>query len=131
MAERAKGTFEVKVTPAPSDAKDTLANGRLLLEKTFAGDFTGTGKGEMWTVDTGVKGSGGYVAIEKVTGALRGRRGSFTLIHQGTMRHGGDFKLSVVVVPDSGTDGLAGLRGSMAIIIEGSKHLYELDYELP
>jgi Protein of unknown function (DUF3224) len=131
MAQQAKGTFEVKVTPGPYEVADRVAAGRLTLDKSFAGDLAGSSKGEMWTADTSVQGSAGYVAIEKVTGTLRGRRGSFTLLHQGTMSHGGDFKLSVVVVPDSGTDQLAGLRGAMNIIIADGKHSYELDYELP
>ena len=131
MAQQAKGTFEVKVTPTPYEAKDAVANGRLTLAKTFAGDLAGTSQGEMWTADTTVQGSAGYVAIEKVSGTLGGRRGSFTLLHQGTMSHGGDFKLNVVVVPDSGTDQLAGLRGTMAIVIKDRQHFYELDYELP
>ena len=131
MSDRAKGTFEVKVTPAAEERKDSVASGRLTLDKGFAGDLVGTSKGEMWTADTGVKGSAGYVAIEKVSGTLRGRRGAFTLLHQATMSHGGDFKMSIVIVPDSGTDQLAGLAGSMTIIIADGKHSYELDYTLP
>jgi len=131
MSDRAKGTFEVKVTPAANEGKDSVAAGRLTLDKTFQGDLTGTSKGEMWTADTSVKESAGYVAIEKVSGTLRGRRGAFTLLHQGTMKHGGDFKLTVVVVPDSGTDQLTGLSGTMAIIIADGKHSYEFDYLLP
>jgi hypothetical protein len=84
----------------------------------------------MWTADTGTKGSAGYVAIEKVEGTLAGRRGGFTLLHQGTMRRGGEFDLAVVVVPDSGTGQLAGLAGKMAIVIAAGKHSYELDYTL-
>ena len=131
MSEHAKGTFEVKVTPASHDAQDRVAAGRLALAKTFQGDLVGTGKGEMWTADTTAEGSGGYVAIEKVSGTLRGRRGSFTLLHQGTMRRGGDFKLNIVVVPDSGTDQLQGLSGTMAITIADGKHSYDFDYTLP
>lgn len=71
----------------------------------------------MWTADTSVEGSAGYVAIERVSGTLRGRRGAFTLLHQGTMRRGGDFNLTIVVVPDSGTGELKGLTGRMAIIV--------------
>lgn len=131
MADRAKGTFEVKVTPVPTEGKDSVAAGRLTLDKTFRGDLVGTSKGEMWTADTTVEGSGGYVAIEKVSGTLRGRSGTFTLLHQGTMSHGGDFKLTVVVVPDSGTGQLTGLSGTMAIILADGKHGYEFDYLLP
>jgi hypothetical protein len=131
MSKQAKGTFEVKVTPVPGEGKPTVASGRLALEKTFQGDFAGTSKGEMWTADTSVKGSAGYVAIERLTGSLGGRSGSFTVLHQATMRGGADFKMSLVIVPDSGTEGLTGIAGRMSIVIEGRKHLYELDYTLP
>jgi len=131
MSDRAKGPFEVKVAPVAEETKDTVASGRLTLAKTFAGDLVGTSKGEMWTADTGVKGSAGYVAIERVSGTLRGRRGTFTLLHQATMSHGGDFKMNIVVVPDSGTDQLTGLAGTMTILIADGKHSYEFDYTLP
>jgi hypothetical protein len=128
---RAKGTFDVKLAPVAEEAGTTLASARLKLDKTFQGDLVGTSKGEMWSADTAVKGSAGYVAIEKVSGTLRGRKGSFTLLHQGTMRRGADFQLRIVVVPESGTDELAGLTGTMAIRIEKGAHFYEFDYTLP
>jgi hypothetical protein len=71
------------------------------------------------------------VAVEQITGKLKGRSGSFTLLHLATMRQGGDFNMTLTVVPDSGTDQLAGLTGKMKILIEGGKHSYELDYMLP
>jgi len=129
-SQRASGTFDVKMTPL-AVPEGSLASGRLTGEKTFRGDLEGTSRGEMWTAETGVQGSAGYVAIEKVEGTLHGRKGSFTLLHQGTMRQGGDFKFSIVVVPDSGTDELAGLDGRMTIVIEGGKHSYAFDYTLP
>ncbi len=132
MTSRAAGTFEVKVKPLPSDEKvQGLTVGRMSLDKQFKGDLEGTSRGEMTTAGTAVEGSAGYVAIERVSGTLRGRSGSFVLLHQGTMKSGGDFKLTIVVVPDSGTEGLTGLAGSMAILIADGKHSYEFDYTLP
>jgi len=132
MATRASGTFEVQVKPLPGDEKvEGLSVGRLSLAKQFKGDLEGTSKGEMTTTGTTVQGSAGYVAIERVSGSLGGRSGSFVLLHQGTMKSGGDFKLSIVVVPDSGTEGVTGLAGSMAIIIADGKHSYEFDHTLP
>ena len=129
MAQQAKGTFEVKVTPTPYEAKDAVASGRLTLAKTFAGDLAGTSQGEMWTADTTVQGSAGYVAMEQVTGALDGRRGSFALQHTGTMTRGTP-QLSVTVVPDSAREQLVGLSGRMEIKIEDGKHFYEFEYTL-
>jgi hypothetical protein len=128
--QRASGTFEVKVTPV-AGADTGVAAARLSIEKTFAGDLIGTSRADMWTADTAVEGSAGYVAVEKVEGALRGHRGSFKLLHQGTMRRGADFQIRIVVVPESGTDQLTGLAGTMSIRIEGKAHYYDFDYTLP
>ncbi len=72
-----------------------------------------------------------YVAIERATGSLKGRKGSFTLVHKGVMQAGSGFDLSIQVVPDSATGDLAGLSGTMQIIIEEGKHSYVFDYALP
>ena len=124
----ARGTFEVKVTPVPGD--NGVASARMSLTKTFAGDLTGTSKGDMWTADTAVQGSAGAVAIEKVEGTLNGRRGTFTLLHQSTMRRGGEFQIRIIVVPESGTGELSGLAGTMAIRIEKGAHFYDFDYAI-
>ena len=132
MSSHASGTFEVKVKPLPADEKvDGLTVGRLALDKQFSGDLEGTSKGEMMTAEAGAEGSGGYVAIEKVSGTLRGREGAFVLLHHGTMKRGGDFKMMIVVVPDSGTGQLEGLTGALTIVIKDGRHLYEFDYTLP
>ena len=103
---------------------------RMSIDKEFKGDLAATSKGEMLSAGTAVKGSAGYVAIERVIGTLAGRRGSFVLQHNGLMNRGAPH-LVITVVPDSGTGELAGLSGTMAIIIADGKHSYELDYSLP
>lgn len=103
--------------------------GRLSLDKEFQGDLEGSGKGEMLTAGTAVKGSAGYVAIELVTGKLQGRSGSFILQHSGTMDRGNP-SLIITVVPDSGTQELKGLSGKMVINIAEGKHSYEFEYAL-
>ncbi len=132
MSGRASGTFEVTIKPLPDDEKVAgLKVGRVSIAKQFTGDLEGTSRGEMMTAETSVPTSGGYAAVEQVSGTLRGRTGTFALVHQGTMQKGGDFNLSIVVVPDSGTGQLTGLAGRMSIIIEGKKHAYDFDYTLP
>ena len=84
----------------------------------------------MLTAATSVKSSGAYVAIERVTGSLHGRTGSFVLQHVGTMTRGVP-QLSISVVPDSGTGQLAGLTGKFLVIIADGKHSNEFDYSLP
>jgi hypothetical protein len=130
VAEHAKGTFEVKLTPQAPEDKDDPSLGRYTLDKQFHGDLEATSKGQMLTAGTPVKGSAGYVAMEKVTGTLRGRSGSFVLQHLGTMTQGVP-QLSVTVVPDSGTGELLGLTGKMNIIIADGKHSYEFEYTIP
>lgn len=66
-----------------------------------------------------------------MTASIKGRGGAFTLLHHATMRPEGDFRMNIVVIPDSGTGGLVGLTGKMEIVIEGGKHSYEFDYTLP
>ena len=125
----ARGTFEVKMTPQPQD--DGAAGGfdRLFGDKQFHGELDATGKGHMLATRTKVEGSGAYVALELVTGKLNGKRGSFVLQHKGTMSKG-VYDMNVTVVPDSGTDELAGIAGTMSIIIEGGKHSYNFVYTL-
>lgn len=127
---QARGPFDVKINPLPPDKELDSQLGRLLLDKQLHGDLEGTSKGVMLTADTSVKNSGSYVAFEKFTGTLHGRKGSFILQHGGTLDRGAQH-LSITVVPDSGTDQLAGLTGSMNIVIQpDGKHFYEFDYAI-
>ena len=132
MTQIAKGTFEVKATPQTEEANvGDPSIGRLSMTKQFSGDLEGTGKGQMLGSQSEVvQGSGGYVAMERVTGTLNGKKGSFVLQHIGTMQ-GGNFELNVSVVPDSGSGELTGISGKFKIIIEDSKHFYEFDYSIP
>lgn len=114
--------------PLHDNAEDAVL-GRMSLDKTFHGDLEATGKGEMLTAMTATQGSAGYVAIERVTGTLKGRSGSFVLQHSGTMTRGTP-QLIITVVPDSGTGQLAGLAGTMTIDIADGKHSYDLEYTL-
>ena len=127
VTQHASGTFEVKLAPQTT-AEPTL--GRLTIDKQFHGDLEAVSKGEMLAIGTGVQNSAGYVAMERVTGTLAGRTGSFALQHSGTMNRG-EASLTVTVVPDSGTDGLAGISGSMTIDMTGGGHRYEFSYTLP
>jgi hypothetical protein len=128
MTDTARGAFDVKLTPQPSDRQpEDPALGRMWLDKEFHGDLEATSRGQMLTAMTDVKGSAGYVAIERVSGTLRGRAGSFVLQHTGTMTRGTP-SLAITVVPDSGTGELTGLSGGMTIIVTDGKHSYELEY---
>ena len=136
MIEHASGTFDVKLAPQQdagvqsSDPAKQPTVGRLLLSKQFHGDLIAKSEGQMLAYRSTVNGSAGYVAMEQVAGILRGRSGTFVLQHSGTMNRGAA-TLDLNVVPDSGTDELAGLVGSMKINIVEGKHFYEFDYEIP
>jgi hypothetical protein len=126
----ASGTFDVKTIPQkPADGEEASIS-RLLLDKQFHGDLDAASKGQMIATQGAVQGSAGYVAIERVTGTLQGRTGSFALQHTGTMTRG-EPSLSITVIPDSGTGQLTGVSGTMNIIIAEGKHSYEFDYTLP
>ncbi len=132
MTIHATGDFTVKLSPDGAvDKAEGASLGRMTIDKQFHGDLEGTSKGTMLTAMTDVKGSAGYVAIERVSGTLRGRSGSFVLQHNGTMSAAGQM-LSIVVVPDSGTGRLVGLAGKLTIIIAADgKHSYDFEYTLP
>ncbi len=130
MLALASGTFEVNLNSEPRDDRDGGSTlGRMSIYKQFHGELEAVSQGQMLTAMTAVKGSAGYVAIERVTGALHGRNGSFVLQHSGVMTRGVP-QQTVIVVPDSGVGELSGLAGKMTINIVDGKHLYEFDYTL-
>jgi hypothetical protein len=127
---RASGSFEVRMTPEAADEDSEGAPlRRMSIAKQFHGDLEATSRGEMLAAGTRVPGSAGYVAMERIRGALHGRTGTFALQHSGTMTRGAP-QLSVTVVPDSGTGELAGLAGTMTIVVADGNHAYEFDYSL-
>jgi hypothetical protein len=131
MTSHATGSFDVKLTHLdPAFKTDDNSLGRMSSEKQFHGDLQGTSHGEMLSAGTAVKGSGSYVAIERVSGTLQGRTGTFILQHNATMARGTP-QLNIIVVPDSGTGQLVGLTGTMKIIIAAGKHSYDFAYMLP
>jgi hypothetical protein len=129
VTTRAAGPFDVTMNPEPQydGFEDGTVLGRMSLSKTFHGELDATSKVVMLSASTPVKGSAGYVAIERVVGKLGGRSGTFILQHSGGMRRG-EASLTVNVVADSGTGELVGLSGSMTIDIVDGKHFYAFDY---
>ncbi len=131
MTQHASGTFEVKMQPlGEGDVAAGSSLGRMSLDKQFSGDLQAIGKGEMLAARSDIPTSAAYVAIERVTGTLHGREGSFVLVHKGVMTSEAQ-RLVIEVVPNTGTGQLAGILGTLGIRIEGGKHFYDFDYELP
>jgi hypothetical protein len=125
----ARGTFEVTMSPQASNTHDGVTESRLSLEKRYHGHLEAAGSGTMLSTTTPVKGSAGYVAVERVTGTLHGRSGSFVLQHAGLMNRAAP-QLTVAIVPDSGTGELAGISGHCGITVAPGSHAYELHYTL-
>ena len=131
MTRHAAGTFDVKTTPlAADDAINGTLIGRYSLVKQYHGDLDAASKGEMLGAGDPSSGNAGYVAIEQVTGILNGHTGSFALQHTGAMDSSG-LRLSVAVVPGSGTGQLTGIAGTLVITNASGKHSYTFDYTLP
>jgi Protein of unknown function (DUF3224) len=128
IMNKAAGTFDVKINPLiPYNASADAKLARMSIDKQFHGDLEASSQGEMLSAGTDTRGSAGYVAIERVTGALDGRSGGFVLQHNATMTRGTPY-LNIVVVPDSGTGDLVGISGTMHINIDKGKHSYEFEY---
>ena len=130
VTTHAAGTFDVKITPQKDEGVGDATIGRMGIDKQYHGDLAGSGLGQMLASMGAVKDSGVYVAIERVTGTLHGKTGSFAVHHLGVMERGAQ-RLVITVVPDSGTGELVGITGSMTIEIKGGAHYYTLDYTLP
>ena len=129
--KRATGSFEVSVQPlSNADISTDAMFGRFLLIKKFSGALSAEGRGQMLSAGTPVQGSAGYVAIDHITGTLDGKTGGFVLQHVGTMGRGAA-SMSINVLPDSGTGGLAGIAGTLTIRVVDKQHYYDLDYALP
>jgi hypothetical protein len=128
---RATGSFEVNLQPlSNAEVSSDAMLGRLLLTKKFKGDLAASARGQMLSAGTITQGSAGYVAIDQVTGTLDGRTGSFLLQHSGSMQRGVP-SLSIKVVPDSGTDELMGITGTLSINVVDGRHFYDFLYSFP
>jgi hypothetical protein len=126
--KKALGTFEVKIASLPHyNESENAKLARMSIDKRFHGDLAGTSQGEMLSAGTAIKGSAGYVAIERVCGKLNDRSGSFVLQHNATMTRGAPDP-NIIVIPDSGTEELVGLSGTMRIVIDKGNHSYEFEY---
>ena len=123
----AKGSFDVTITPYESAADAPVA--RMLLYKELHGDLEAISHGEMMAAHEPLTGAGVYVAIDRVTGTLHGRSGSFLMAHRG-IRNAEMQELSIVIIPGSGTGQLEGIMGTVGIEIRGKEHFYSVEYEL-
>jgi hypothetical protein len=110
---RTRATAVITVHKYEPSAYDELAEGpaltRIHAEESFSGDITGAGVVEFLQA-AGADGSASFVGIERVTGQIGGRQGTFLLQDAGTVA-GNIVSGDWFVIPRSGTGQLAGLRG--------------------
>jgi hypothetical protein len=130
MEQTIKGTFDIKSTAlAAEPSTEAIGAGRMRFDKTFHGELQGTSVVEMLGIMDRATASGGYVAMERITGDLSGKKGSFCMQHSSTMKRGVP-EQRISVVPGSGTEELEGLSGSMVINIVEKQHHYIFDFTL-
>ena len=130
MTMHAHGPFDVALAPQAHVENVGDANiGRMSIDKQFHGDLEAKSLGQMLAFSSpDVKGSAGYVAMERVDGTLMRKRGTFVLQHSSTMDRGVAVQ-SITVVADSGTGELVGLSGNMTITITDKKHFYDFAFQ--
>lgn len=128
----ATGTFQVKLTfESPFLTHEGSSFTRASGDKQFAGVLDAESQVHLLAVSTPVEGSAAYVAVELIRGTLQGRRGSFAVTHTANAGGPSGDQLTIAIVPDSGTDELTGITGSMAIRVVDGQHHYDIDWTLP
>jgi hypothetical protein len=113
LTTRTRANALITVRKYEPEAYDQAAQGpalaRIHVEETFSGDIAGEGVVEFLQA-ANADGSASFVGIERVSGSVGGRAGTFLLQDTGTVEAAivsGDW----FVIPGSGTGELSGLRG--------------------
>ncbi len=121
----ASGTFDVELRP---QADTDCQAGRALIDKSYYGVLSGTGKGQMLSKRT-AGGDSVYYAIEEFSGSIDGKTGGFTFVHVGKMTQQAEW-LDIEILAGSGHGELKNISGSLAITQDSGNHKYELLYRL-
>ena len=131
MKKTANARFSIKSWDEKpySEGTDVPKMTRASVDKTFTGDLEGEGHVEYVMVYRS-DGTATFVGLERITGQIAGRRGSFVLERTGIFE-GGQAKESYSVVNGSGTGELRGLRGEgTSSVGHAAEHPFALNYEL-
>jgi hypothetical protein len=98
------------------------------IARTFSGDLEGQSTAEIMIAKS--EGGGGYIGHDRVTGSLAGKAGAFVFQHGGIMGPDG-ISNTGTIVPGSGTEELAGLKGEGTMLAdEQGNHTFTLEYSL-
>ncbi|MBO0685866.1 MAG: DUF3224 domain-containing protein [Candidatus Dormibacteraeota bacterium] len=128
----ASGTFDIDSwEERPWDEGEGARLTRVRVTKTFHGDFECVSTAELLMAVAQVETSRAYVGFERVAGRVQGRLGSFVL-HHNAFASAAAGEARWLVLPDSGTGELHGIRGEARIDIDpDGTHRFTLDYDLP
>ncbi|MFD8500146.1 DUF3224 domain-containing protein [Amycolatopsis sp. NPDC059657] len=114
-----------KWEPQSEEKADGTEFARVAIAKTFTGEVEGTSTVEMLTAVNEI--GRAYVAFERLSVAVGGRKGSFVLHHSA-----GEAGFTLTILPGSGTGDLTGITGTAAIEQDAEgNHTFKLSYELP
>jgi Protein of unknown function (DUF3224) len=131
MSQRATASFDITSWEEQTyDEQDGIKLSRTRVVKTFRGEIEGESTAELLMALAG-EDSAAYVGVERVTGRVNGRSGSFVYLHTATAGRGAQ-AASWPVLAGSGTGELAGISGQARIDnLPDGGHVFTLDYELP
>ena len=134
---RTEGTFTVEsfvpaaLAPAPEEITTGLPVGVAVLVKQFSGGVEGRSATIFTAAFDQASGVGTYVAMESFAGSLEGVAGAVNFTHGATTTGADRVAEHFVVVPGSGTGGLAGLTGGGGLFVnDDGTHRIWFDYEL-
>lgn len=130
----ATGVFSVSnfvPTDYASDVVTALGVGHAHMVKTFTGSLAGRSLTQFSYAFSQETGTGTYLAMESFEGTVDGRQGTFNFAHSATTDGKSRENEFFIIVPSSGTNELAGITGTGAIVIDGESERIELEYSLP
>jgi len=129
MKREAKCTF--KVTGWDENPYKEFEGGakltRAKVSQLYEGDLSGEGSVEFLMSHTANE-TASFVGIELITGTLSGKTGSFIIQHIGTFDSNGA-RSKWTILPDSGTDELAGISGDGSYTATGATVDMPFKYE--
>jgi hypothetical protein len=134
MAKQAKTAFAIKSWDENTwDGKPhkEITGAKLTraqIETTYTGDIEGVSKLQYLMSYVGDGTCGTFVGFEQITGTFSGKKGSFVVQHTGTF-DAEKVDSSIVIVSNSATDELKGLRGTGAYHLQGHHESYPLTLE--
>jgi hypothetical protein len=129
MPHHAESAYEIKkwdenIYDAGEEGKGLT---QCSIRQVYHGDIEGESLNTMLMAPA-EGGSSTYVGLERITGTLGGKTGSFIIQYQGAYA-GGNPGFSGVIVAESGTGELHGLKGTASMAAKDGKPTVTLEYD--